>query len=534
MKRPGVGIGALIGFLLTAPLIAILFLGWRWAGLPFVPFDVFDELSRRLPGPLITRSIDAMVVLIRALHLGATGTVAKAAEQTMAVVAFLGMGVIAAVLLFGVRRRTEGPSYLSGLFLGLIIGVPVAVAVIHGRTATGQPAVGVLWVLALLLGWGLMLAWIHDWPASSSPVGRETATVEALNRRQLLIRLGEASAVVTVAGAVVGALKTQPGQTSTASEAAAQRWSTTHRLPNAQAEVEPAPGTRPEFTPLEMHYRIDINTAPPVIRESEWKLSITGLVERPLDLTLEEIRRYEPKDQFVTLSCISNLVGGDLIGTTRWTGVSLQRILADVRPLADATHLKITSADGFFETVALETVRTDERVMLAYAWDGVALLPEHGFPLRIYIPDRYGMKQPKWIRSIEAIDHSEAGYWVERGWDAVARMRATSVIDTISSNMMIVNAGGTVVPIGGIAHAGARGISKVQLRVDDGPWSDARLRTPLSTTTWVIWRYDWPFQAGRHTFTVRCFESDGTPQIDAEAPPHPSGATGLDIKRVML
>jgi len=109
------------------------------------------------------------------------------------------------------------------------------------------------------------------------------------------------------------------------------------------------------------------------------------------------------------------------------------------------------------------------------------------------------------------------------------------VIDTIASNMMIVNAGGgSVVPLGGIAHAGARGISKVQIRVDDGPWRDARLRLPLSATSWVIWRYDWAFQSGRHTFTVRCFEGDGTSQIGLEAPPHPSGATGLDRKSAML
>ena len=119
--------------------------------------------------------------------------------------------------------------------------------------------------------------------------------------------------------------------------------------------------------------------------------------------------------------------------------------------------------------------------MLAYAWDGVPLPVGHGFPLRIYIPDVYGMKQPKWIESIEATDHWEPGYWVVRGWDKVARMKATSVIDTVGMNMKIIYADrGTLVPIGGIAHAGARGISKVEVRVDDGPWQQAALRTPLS------------------------------------------------------
>ena len=173
----------------------------------------------------------------------------------------------------------------------------------------------------------------------------------------------------------------------------------------------------------------------------------------------------------------------------------------------------------------------DERVMLAYAWDGVPLLEDHGFPLRVYIPDVHGMKQPKWIESIEVMDHWEPGYWVVRGWDKVAKMKATSVIDTIAVDMTIISADQRkLVPIGGIAHAGARGISRVELRVDDGPWQTAEIRTPLSQMTWVIWRYDWPFEPGKHTFTVRCYDGSNTPQIVEAMPPAPSGASGLFSK----
>jgi hypothetical protein len=141
------------------------------------------------------------------------------------------------------------------------------------------------------------------------------------------------------------------------------------------------------------------------------------------------------------------------------------------------------------------------------------------------------MKQPKWIESIEAMDHWEPGYWVVRGWDKVAKMKATSVIDTIAVDMTIINADQRkLVPIGGIAHAGARGISKVEVRVDDGPWQEAAIRTPLSQTTWVIWRYDWPFQPAKHTFTVRSYDGSGTPQIVQAMPPAPSGASGLFSK----
>lgn len=232
--------------------------------------------------------------------------------------------------------------------------------------------------------------------------------------------------------------------------------------------------------------------------------------------------------QFVTLSCISNPVGGDLISTTRWTGVSLKRLLPDLGLKPEATHLKLQSADGFWEFVPVETINADERLMLVYAWDGVPLLPKHGFPLRVYIPDVHGMKQPKWIESIEATDHGEPGYWVERGWDRVARMKATSVIDAVAMDMDIINATPDMrVPIGGIAHAGARGISKVEVRVDNGPWQEAALRTPLSDLTWVVWRFDWPFKPGEHTFTVRCYDGSGAPQITDSRPPVPSGASGL-------
>ena len=180
-------------------------------------------------------------------------------------------------------------------------------------------------------------------------------------------------------------------------------------------------------------------------------------------------------------------------------------------------------------------VMADERVMLAYAWDGVQLHDDHGFPLRIYIPDLHGMKQPKWIESIEVMDHWEPGYWVVRGWDKVAKMKATSVIDTVAVDMTIISADKQkLVPIGGIAHAGSRGISKVEVRVDDGPWKEAAIRTPLSRTTWVIWRYDWPFQPGKHTFTVRCYDGSNTPQIVEVMPPAPSGASGLFSKSQKL
>jgi DMSO/TMAO reductase YedYZ molybdopterin-dependent catalytic subunit len=542
-KKPGLLAGALVGAMLTAALIALLYAAWQVAGLPFVPFDVFDWMTRVLPGRLIAFGIGSMVAVIRSLNLGPTSVIAKAVEQSLGIAGLLVTGIVAGAILFAVLRALRGRyAYALGLVLGVVVGVPaLLISYYAGQTAGVAPAVGALWILLAFLAWGEAFALVYRRlraaPAAGvpgEPLTAAQASVERVNRRQFLIRLGGATATITVAGAAVGVLARDLRLRQMVGPYM-ERWSMTHPLPNAEATVKPAPGTRPEYTPLDRHYRIDINTIPPVIDEGTWTLKVMGLVEKPLALTLMELRLYEPMHQFITLACISNPVGGDLIGTTRWTGVSLQKLLPDWRLKPEATHLKIRSADGFYEVVPLDIIRSDERVMLVYAWDGVPLPAGHGFPLRIYIPDVYGMKQPKWIESIEATDRWEPGHWVVRGWDEIAQMKATSVIDTVAVNMTIIDASRKVlVPIGGIAHAGARSISKVELQVDNGPWQEAALRTPLSGLTWVIWRYDWPFQSGDHTFTVRCYDGAGNAQIVAPSPPEPNGATGLHSKRQRL
>ena len=243
---------------------------------------------------------------------------------------------------------------------------------------------------------------------------------------------------------------------------------------------------------------------------------------------------YESRDQYVTLSCISGRIATTLISTTLWTGISLQKILSDLQVRSDARYLDIESADGFHETVDLDLIASDERIMLAYAWDGRPIPMDHGFPLRIWIPDRYGMKQPKWITSMEITGEYRPGYWVDRGWDEVAQVKATSVIDTVATDDVVERDGQLLIPIGGIAFSGARGISSVEVKVNNGPWEQAHLRTPLSETTWVLWRYDWPFQKGKHTFAVRCAEADGTPQIEESRGNRPSGATGIHRRRTKV
>jgi len=161
---------------------------------------------------------------------------------------------------------------------------------------------------------------------------------------------------------------------------------------------------------------------------------------------------------------------------------------------------------------------------------GEPLPTKHGYPLRIYIPDLYGMKQPKWITGINLVPDFIDGYWVVRGWDRTARMKSVSVIDTVATDSIDIRDGQTYVPIGGIAHAGERGISKVEVQVDGGEWKEAELRQPLSQLTWVIWRYDWPFAEGSHRFAVRATEGQGRLQETESQPDFPSGAAGIHEK----
>ncbi|MEX2542802.1 MAG: molybdopterin-dependent oxidoreductase [Trueperaceae bacterium] len=516
---------------------------------PFVPFELFDWLARVLPGAVVTFGIDLIVALISPLDLGELSAVAKAVEQALAVGIFLAAGAALGALLFGLSGTLPARMwYPTSVVLGAAFGL-AALSVSFGAASlsataadSSNPVVSGFWIMLTFLTWGAALAWTYRRLSSASTQhAAEAAIVQRLDRRRFLLRLGGATAVITVAGAGLASLLRSEGRGRLDADAgSAGTWSQRNALPNQGATVEPAPGTRPEFTLPNDHYRIDINLTPPTVAGDQWRLRVGGLVDTAREFTLEELQNYRPMHQFITMSCISNPLGGDLISTTRWTGVSMQRLLPDLGLVDGATHLKISSVDGFFEIVPLETIEADERVMLAYQWDGLPLPTENGFPLRIYVPDVYGMKQPKWIDRIEAIDDWEQGFWVVRGWDDTARMRSTSVIDTVATDMVATGTtdsspgAAALVPIGGIAHAGARGISRVEVRVDDGDWHEARLRQPLSELTWVIWRYDWPFEAGQHTFTVRCFDGDGTPQITERNPVHPSGATGLISKRARL
>jgi DMSO/TMAO reductase YedYZ molybdopterin-dependent catalytic subunit len=491
--------GALTGTLLTAALIAVSYAGWKIAGLPFAPFDVFDWIVRVLPGPFVTRAIDINVLIARAIGVSSIGATTKAGDQIMALSGLVLTGAVSGSLVFMLLQLSNEPAVLFGAILGAMLGSLFLSAEAHLKRLPTHPLIAGAWVLTTCVGWGISFGWVHDRLcavfAADDPHAETRVAATGTTRRRFLVRLSASTLSLTAATTFLAALAGRRGRLPTGA-----RWSDSHALPNEASLVIPVPGTRAEFTRLEDHYRIDTNTRPPQLDVDSWRLTSGGLVDRPGPLTLADLRALPATHQFVTLSCISNPVGGDLIGTSRWSGVSLQQLLPALAVKTSATHLKLTSADGFFEVVALDAVRSDPRIMLAYDWDGIPLSTEHGFPLRLYVPDLYGMKQPKWVVAIDALDHWVPGFWVARGWDKDGHVATTAAVDTAVRR-------GAVIEVGGFAYAGARGISRVEVRADQRDWQPARIREALSQTTWVIWRTEFDLPDDHHRFEARAFDS---------------------------
>ena len=562
MKRSVYLRGVLYGIPTSLIAMALAYLGNAIFAFPFFPFDLFDWLTRHLPGVVIDTAIRMMVSVITALGLGPTDTVAKLAEQIQALILVLLTGIGFGLVLAGVRQLRRGWLIRAGILGGLILWLGLVVVEFSLPKTSPALPLGLVWLLVLFAGWGwglsrLLAATISEVVSPDSPdapVGSHQG--RAIDRRGFLALAGSglASLVVLALGlrnfqdqargvsipatsarpASAGATPGNPpafGPETTSGSAASPA------LDVLAKRIEPAPGTRPEITPVDNFYRIDINQLPSVINSQSWSLELKGLVQKPLTFTLDELRARPSVTQAVTMSCVSNPLGGELIGTNFWTGVPFKDVLAQAGVLPEARGIKITAADGFYEYVPLAEAM-DDRTLLVYAMNGEPLTTEHGFPLRIYIPNHYGMKQPKWIIAMEATDTPNPGFWGDRGWEPHAIPKTTSVIDTYGVDKQVLQATGTV-PLGGIAWAGARGIKKVEIQIDATPWVEAVLRNPtISPLTWVQWRYDWKpgpgVRPGVHSVQVRATDGNGDLQDPTPSNPGPEGATGINSIVVFL
>ena len=538
MQWKKLSFGALLGIITAFPIMAIFYLGEQLAGFPFVPFDLLDWLARVLPGEVITVGIDAIVRLIDTFNLGRTDTTAKIIEQLQAIGMFLGAAaLIGAIITFRIQRSKENRTGTGlGAEVGVIFFALIALVELSltGFTLFFSFIPALIWLGVILIGWGALLG---RWLVPQTTVFDETGKAA---RRDLLVKLLGSSALLAIGSWSLGRLFSSGGEETGAGESLANLQT---ELPQATlvAAPEPTPnplveslpetrgdfvqvaGTRAEVTPDGEFYRIDINTRPIEIDGESWVLQVEGLFDNPRPLTLHDLMTNFPAvTQTITIGCISNRVGGDLISTAHWTGVRLVDLMTEFGLRPEAKELFIEAQDGFFESVAMKDLM-DPRTLLVYGMNGQTLPIRHGFPLRIYIPNRYGMKQPKWITRIEAIDEEGPGYWVQRGWSAKAHPQIVSVIDSVAQNDEVEGK----IPVGGIAWAGDRGIVKVEVQVDGGAWEQATLLSPtLSGLTWTLWRYEWPRQSGRHTFRVRATDGTGTLQIEERQPVRPDGATG--------
>ena len=282
-----------------------------------------------------------------------------------------------------------------------------------------------------------------------------------------------------------------------------------------------------EVTPNADFYQVSKNAFDPQVDPRSWRLSVSGLVENPLDLTYDELREMPFVDQYATLACISNQVGGDLIGTALWRGVRLKDILNRSGLKPGVVDLVLRARDDYSDSVPLDRAMA-EGTLLVYEMNGEPLTPEHGSPLRLLVPGIYGMKNVKWITSIEAVGFDFKGYWQRRGWDDRAEYKTMSRIDAPDSQV------NSETSIAGIAFAGDRGISKVEVSSDGGAtWDAAEIKPSLSAYTWVLWHKRWsPGRPGKHKLLVRATDGRGETQTPQYAPPAPSGSSGYDSEVV--
>jgi len=494
-----------------------------------------------LPEALAERMIRLIPYQIFALFLAKLQHLAKPLGLVMAVITgVIGFG-IGGMLYARLGRRTRRPrlvlaleiavlawAFLTYVFLPLIeggiLGVPLTTMVL-------APAVP----MALAsVAYGIVLAGLGPAPGGRRPVRAATAGLTAsssqpsaarpasgardsrdrVTRRDALRR----SAIVLVAAAAGSRCATWIGTaTSRVAAAAAQAFQLVKGMP-------------PEITPDGQFYQVSKNFFDPTVDVARWKLEVKGLVAKPLTLTLDELKKAAPPvERYQTFECISNEVGGDLIGTARWNGVRVKDLLDQAGVKPEVKTIIWTAADGYKESIPL-AVAMDPLSMLAYEMNGAPIPQKHGAPVRVLLLNRYGMKQPKWLTTIEAsaLEYKDVrGYWEQQGWDQEAIVKTNSAFRVETKD-------GAALALGGWAFAGNRGISKVEFSPDGGKtWLPAAVKEPLGVNTWQFWSATWtPPKAGEYAISVRATDGKGALQPAKPEPTLPDGGQGYHTVKV--
>ncbi len=290
------------------------------------------------------------------------------------------------------------------------------------------------------------------------------------------------------------------------------------------ADVQlPLDGLQPFVTPTSDFYRIDTALAVPQVPKDSWRLKIGGMVDTPIELTFDDLLARPQVERYVTLSCVSNPVGGDLIGTALWQGVLLRDVLDEAGVQPGATQVVSRSIDGWTAGTPTEVIMDGRDALLAVAMNGEPLPARHGYPVRMVVPGLYGyVSATKWVTEIELTRWEDYdAYWVPRGWSKRGPIKTMARIDTDRRG-----AGAGEVIVGGVAWAIHRGISRVEVRSDEGEWFEAELGGVPSDDTWAQWMVQLDLEPGRHMIEARAVDGDGVPQTAEPAPVAPNGAQG--------
>jgi DMSO/TMAO reductase YedYZ molybdopterin-dependent catalytic subunit len=366
------------------------------------------------------------------------------------------------------------------------------------------------------------------------PTGRPDRYVPAGStaRRQFIVAAG-----VTVAAAAVGEI----GGRSLAERKNVTVAQQTLKIPKAVQPAPPlprgvnlpVPGISSFITPDASFYRVDTAIVVPEVDPANWTLRIHGMVAREVTVTFDQLLHRPLIEAYITLTCVSNPVGGPYIGNAKWLGASLAALLRSARPLAGANQLLCTSVDGFTSGTPLSVVLDGRDALVAVAMNGTALPTEHGFPARLVVPGLYGyVSACKWVVDIEVTTFAKAqAYWVPRGWSQQGPIKTESRIDVPAD-------GGSVkagqVPVAGVAWAQHKGIDAVEVRVDKGPWHEATLAAVPGIDTWQQWVWEWPAAKGTHLIEARATDKTGYTQTSLVEDVAPNGASGYPSTQVSV
>jgi DMSO/TMAO reductase YedYZ molybdopterin-dependent catalytic subunit len=455
---------------------------------------------------------------------GALTLVLGGAEALNAGIVMLALvSVLYSAVLTGIERQTAGPVVKQG---------GTAAKSVWFVTAPSFSRRGVL-VLAIgaataATATALVRGGIGQGPAAESPTPRTNVPPSTTTPDQIVADQPTAVATTAPTNAIAGGntAPTSAVATSTAAPASATASGAPTTVAIGQTTdvaLAMPDGAVPRITSLADFYKVSKNfLSDPRLDAKQWHLSVEGLVNKPTVFSLNDIRALPSVEKQHTLTCISNDVGGDLIGNATWKGVRLADILQLVGVKEGVRKVALAGADGYEDSILLERAMNPGAV-LVYEMDGAPLLPEHGFPLRLLVPNIYGMKNLKWITKIELLSSEFQGYWQRSGWSDPALIKTMSRIDVAKGG-----AAGQPISIAGIAFAGERGISTVQISDDGGKtWQAAQVESPDIPNVWSRWVARWiPKVNGSTRLLVRAVDGKGEIQTSKSAAPFPDGASG--------